>query len=264
MNLKDNDIRDPQPTDKELIRERFHQKFGEYDRLAETQRCICHELAAEVHTHIPGPITRALEIGAGTGFLTADLIRRYPSAKWFLNDLVPEAEAFLSRYASGNDVEWLWGDAEKIDFPANLDLITSSCTVQWFSDMKGFAARAAAATKSGGWLALTTFGPDNFREIRATTDEGLDYLSEEELGVIFRDTGYKVVILRNWHEILRLDDPAAVLRHIKETGVNSVKKAKWGHDRFDRFNADYKRLFSTEDAGVTLTFHPIIMLAQKL
>lgn len=258
------DIPAPAKTDKELIRERFYHKFDEYDRLARAQKRICKALSDEMRALIPpSAVGNALEIGAGTGFLTQDMVRRYPDSEWHLNDLIPEAGEYLSRYTPGVRTHWLWGDAEKMDFPQGLDLITSACTIQWFSDITAFARKAAAATQPGGWLALSTFGPDNFKEIRATTGDGLEYLSTEELAKVFSDAGYEIKILRDWYEQLSMDDPSAVLRHIKETGVNSVKKAAWGPDRFEKFNADYKRLFSTPEGHVTLTFHPVIIIAQK-
>lgn len=250
--------------DKELIHDRFETSFAEYDRMASTQRRICGELVAELEKLPLGDVRSIFEIGAGTGFLTCDLVRLYPGARWYLNDLVEAAGKFLCRYVPAEDSEWLWGDAEAIDYPSGLDLVASSCTIQWFGDMPAFAARAAAATNKGGWIALTTFGPENFREIRATTGEGLDYRTPEQMASIFEAAGYRIQLVRQWEEVLRFEDPSSVLKYIKATGLNSVKKAKWGHERFLRFESDYKRLFPAEGGGVTLTFHPMILIGQKL
>lgn len=51
------------------------------------QERICEELAELIGTHVPGKITRGLEVGTGTGFLTRRLLERYPDAEWTLNDL---------------------------------------------------------------------------------------------------------------------------------------------------------------------------------
>lgn len=249
-------------TDKDLLRERFEASFARYDDVAHTQKEICSSLAAELAAIPADSVSHIFEFGAGTGFLTRHMAEKFPHAEWVLNDLTPVAEQFLLRYVDASRISWLWGDAEKVEFPGDVDLIASSCTVQWFTDMPAFAARAARATNPGGWLALTTFGVDNFREIRATTGEGLDYLTTERLEEILAGAGYEVVCLRDYHVQLLFEDPSSVLKHIKATGVNSVKKASWGHDRFMRFDADYRRMFSAEGGGVTLTFHPVILLAR--
>ena len=60
--------------DKELIRERFAAGFERYDTLALVQQGICDELAGAVMRHVPRTVARALEVGAGTGFLTRRVV----------------------------------------------------------------------------------------------------------------------------------------------------------------------------------------------
>ncbi len=275
-------------TDKELVRRRFEACFGRYDRLAVVQQSICGQLARMLSGAVGADdnvqISRALEIGIGTGFLTRILVARHDDAgnidvegegvstnvistkntKWYLNDLVPAARTYAGEFVQGHDVEWLWGDAEEITFPDELDLIASASTVQWFDDMAAFASRAAAASRPGGWLALSTFGPDNFLEIRATTGEGLNYPTAEEFAQFFRNADYEIIALTEETRTLRFDTPADVLHHIKATGVNSIRQTRWTRQQLSDFSRDYLEQFPASDGGVTLTYHPVLLLARKL
>lgn len=249
--------------DKELIRKRFEASFSRYHRLALVQRDICTELG-ELAAGLcdPGSVSRAMEIGVGTGFLTSHLARLFPDAKWYLNDISESSRDFLSDNAPLNS-KFICGDAENMEFPRNLDLIASASTVQWFDDMPGFASRAAAATNPGGWLVLSTFGPDNFREIRETTGEGLDYYTLAELCGILEAAGYEIASGVEYTRTLCFDTPIDVLRHIKATGVNSLVSTHWGPRQLDAFDEKYRAAYST-DGGVALTYHPILLSARTV
>ena len=278
------------PADKELIRQRFAAGFRRYDRLARVQQRICDQLAQRIATlcvsfgpssELPGqtlPWTasaggfagrkrlsqfRCLEIGVGTGFLTRRLVPLFPNARWYLNDLSPAAESFVAKYVAGNTIEYCWGDAETIVLPTRLDLLASASTVQWFDDLPAFVARAASALRAGGVLAVSTFGRDNFREIRATTGEGLFYYTRSELETMLASCGFRLLHSDEYAETLHFDTPADVLRHIRATGVNSLRRVHWGRQQLADFDAAYRREFSTTDGRVVLTYHPILLLGQR-
>ncbi len=195
---------------------------------------------------------RALEIGAGTGFLTTQLTRRFPATHWIVNDLAPAAQPYLLPHLQGVSHEFLWGDAEKAILPAELDLIATASTVQWFDDLPGFLEKCRQATRPGGYLALTTFGPDNFREIRALTGRGLPYPAIDQIA------GYEIVAREEYREVLQFDSPREVLRHIRAIGVNALAPTAWSKGRLQEFEADYQLRFASR-----LTWHPLLVVAKK-
>lgn len=253
-------------TDKDLIKERFESSFLTYNELAHVQRRICNRLADRATTccGCGHDVKRAFEIGAGTGFLTHCLISIWPRAKYFLNDLIPTVKDFIDPQTVGVDIEYLWGDAENIDYPSNLDLIASTSTIQWFGDKVGFARKTAAALNHGGYLAISLFGPENFREIRATTGEGLRYLALTELCTIFEQAGFRILHAEEYTEILSFDTPRDALKYIKSLGINSVKKTSWNAGKMEEFDAAYRRMFPSPDGGITLTYHPQLIIAQRI
>ncbi len=251
-------------TDKDLIRERFESSFTTYNELAHVQRRICDRLAESAGVLCRHDVRRALEIGAGTGFLTHRLVTRWPRAKWYLNDLIPSTEHFLAPQVAGADVEYLWGDAEKLPYPSALDLIASTSTAQWFEDKPAFAWKVAEALNPGGYLVLSLFGPENFREIRAAAGEGLEYFPLTHIAAVFERTGFRILSAEEYTETLSFATPRDVLKYIKSLGVNSVKKTKWNAGKMDEFETRYRTLFPAPGGGVTLTYHPLLLIAERI
>lgn len=246
-----------------MVKERFGAGFRTYDRLAVVQQRICDELAAMCREYISAAPQRVLEIGAGTGFLTRRLTELYPRAGFVLNDLSDKAETYIGRYASDVCASYLWGDAESVEFPSGQQLVASASTVQWFDDLPAFLTKAARASCSGGVLALATFGPDNFREITAAAGEGLAYHSKTELETMICSAGYELLCSDEYIRTLSFGSPADVLRHIKATGVNSLSRARWTRGRLAQFEEEYNNRFALTDGSVTLTYHPILVMARK-
>lgn len=258
--------------DKRLLQRRFSRRLESYDTLATVQRTIADRLAERLAQAAPTgrAIRKGVEIGAGTGFLTRHLVRLFPEATWIVNDLVAESRDYLPKKPT---VRFEAGDGERFDFAASAhggyDLIASASVVQWFDDLPGFITRAAAGLRSeGGVLAFSTFGPENFREITATTGQGLDYYPLAELVEFCRRAGLEPTVAEEWIERPLYPTPTDVLRHLRLTGVNGIAAERWTHNRLREFEADYRAAYTvpaaeTADRAVTLTFHPILVVAEK-
>ena len=116
---------------------------------------------------------------------------------------------------------------------------------------------------AGGRLALSTFGPDNFEEIRATTGDGLVYYTSAELAGLLKQAGLTIEEQKEYTRRLEFGSPTDVLRHIKATGVNAIRKPRWTPRRLTDFETLYRSRFSTSSGTVTLTYHPILIVARK-
>lgn len=308
--------------DKALIERRFAASFAHYDQLADVQRHICARLGERIGMALDGfvrPIEyaaprRIFEIGAGTGFLTRELVGRWPQAQYHINDLSPSARHFVeplfggrepNSRTTGKGIEagtnrvtaessgttpqtiptYLWGDAEAVDYPVDVDLIASASTIQWFADMAGFAKKAAAALASGGVLAVATFGPRNFSEIRAAGGAGLDYLPLDALTVIFAAAGLAIEYADEWTETLTFGSPREVLRYVKSLGLNALtprsitsseitkspmvasQKSPSGESMvwkaLESPTLSATRIERAYPHPATLTYHPLILVARK-
>ena len=76
------------------------------------------------------PRPAILDIGAGTGLLSALMIQKFPDAKLTLVDL---SESMLSvaqeRFAGRNDVQYIAGDYSSVDFAGRYDLCCSALSI---------------------------------------------------------------------------------------------------------------------------------------
>lgn len=249
--------------DKALLQRRFSRNLRTYDTLATVQRDIARRLATLLEHTDTAAVRNGVEIGAGTGFLTRHLVRLFPTAQWTVNDLVPGSRDYLPE-----NISFIPGDGEVFPFGhKHYDLIASASTVQWFDDLPRFIARAAAGLAPQGMLALSTFGPENFREITATTRQGLEYYPLSQLCDILTTNRLQILTREEWTEQQRYPTPTDVLRHLRLTGVNAVAAERWTHSRLRRFETDYRAAYGNTSGNgegyVTLTFHPILIIARK-
>lgn len=247
--------------DKDLIRQRFAKSIDTYPENAVVQTEVAGKMAGMVEKYCGTSFGKVLEVGCGTGIFTGKLLQKSKVNELILNDLCPEVEVCISGFLRDGAV-FLPGDAETVDFPDGTDLIVSCSAIQWFSDMNAFLAKAASSLKKGGFLALSSFGEDNFREMSALEMPSLSYWSltsiEEAAAGLFEK-----VADGSEYVVQYFDTPMDVLRHLKATGVTGVSRQLWTKDRLERFCADYAGLHSS-DGGVSLTYNPIYLILKKI
>lgn len=247
--------------DKQLICERFRRSLESYDRSACVQNAMAERLLGRILGVWPaGKAGRGLEIGCGTGGLTRRLTASLPFRHLWLNDLVPDC---ASRFADLSGTTFLAGDIEEIALPDELDLVASNAVFQWLDDLPWLLRRIRHALRPQGLLAFTTFGPDNLREIRQLAGSGLDYLPLAELSaLVARD--FTLLAAEETRAVLDFAEPREVLGHLKDTGVTATGRvqAAWTRPRLHDFSAGYQREYSLPDGRVSLTYHPIFILAK--
>lgn len=247
--------------DKPLIIHRFSRAIGTYDREAVAQRQIAFRMGNMLGNYLPHRCNHVLEIGCGTGFLTRRLIETFHPRRLTLNDLCPDMRnCFADLLATGQAV-FQAGDAEQADFPEGQDLIVSCSALQWFVRPERFFERCSAWLNHRGYMAFSTFGRDNLKEVAAVTGSGLTYRPLDEW-VQMLAPRYDIVM--SGEERIRMDfgTPLQVLHHLKQTGVAAVGRQAWTRKDLKRFCDEYNRRFA-EGNKVTLTYHPIYLIARK-
>lgn len=268
--------------DKHLIAERFAKARSTYTREARVQQQVSEKMMRILTDVLPAAdhmlpartvarFRHVVEFGCGTGSYSRILLRTLRPETLLLNDLCREMEECVGELCSAqtdrtrkNDAEvevrFLPGDAENLNFPEGTDLITSCSTLQWLSNPGTFFARCRHALAKDGILAFSTFGTENMCQIRELTGHGLDYLSTEDLQRLLSPC---FDILHAEEEIVSLPftTPQAVLKHLKETGVTGTEKRMWTRGRLQAFCEKYIRRFGEADGSVTLTYHPVYIIA---
>lgn len=265
-----------QSIDKTLVARRFAHARNTYGREARIQQQVAEKMLRLLieHTHTPAAhhtsgstrlFRHITEFGCGTGSYSRLLLHALQPDTLLLNDLCPEIEECIKDLCNqGGEcrVNFLPCDAETLDFPPGTDLITSCSTLQWFADTERFFARCHRFLPSGGILAFSTFGKKNMHEIHTLTGNGLDYLSLESLQAMLAP---HFEILHTEEEIVSLPfrTPLEVLQHLKQTGVTGTEKKVWTRGRLQNFCNEYIRLCGNADLSVSLTYHPVYIIARN-
>ncbi len=239
--------------DKELIGARFSRRLEQYHRLASVQRDIALRLYDSIE-RCGACAPRVLEIGSGSGFLTQLLHEGYGTQSYRAIDLAINSGDYLP-----HGVEFIQCDGEFYEPSETVEMIASASTVQWFDDLRGFVVRSYNNLTSGGVLALSTFGQDNFTEIRQTTGSGLQYYSLSELQEMAHSVGFRVLVLEEWTQQMNFSSVMDVLGHIRSTGVNSGGSARMTRSALRSLEEQYFELYG----GYPLTFHPQILVCVK-
>ena len=266
--------------DKTLIRRRFARSVRSYAEYARAQQMIAGRMCAMLRPLLSDRPADVLEIGCGTGTFTRLFMQHFHPARMILNDICPEVRETLTDIMATDDsgpvpdssvssrprecvIRFVCGDAEHCDLPREQSLIASCSVMQWFEDPERFIRRCHDLLAQGGILALSTFGPDNLHEIRSITGSGLDYPPLERLRQMLSSAGLETVTAEE--ESIVLDFPSAidVLRHLKHTGVNGITHTSWTPARLARFSDEYLLRFGTPDGNVTLTYHPVYLIARR-
>lgn len=265
--------------DKTLIRRRFARSVRSYAEYAQAQQMIAGRMCAMLRPLLSDRPADVLEIGCGTGTFTRLFMQHFHPARMILNDICPEVRETLTDIMATDDsgpvpdssvssrprecvIRFVCGDAEHCDLPGEQSLIASCSVMQWFEDPERFIRRCHDLLAPGGILALSTFGPDNLHEIRSITSSGLDYPPLERLRQMLSSAGLETVTAEE--ESIVLDFPSAieVMRHLKHTGVNGITRTSWTPARLARFSDEYLLRFGTPDGNVTLTYHPVYLIAR--
>ncbi len=243
--------------DKELIKKRFARSLKTYAEHALVQKAIAERLLFELSTIAGDKFERIFEIGCGSGIMTRQIVKMFEYEKLYLNDLVDECAKLSSK---SPNTEFISGDIENIPvLPQNLDLIISNATFQWLDHLPKVLSQLAGILNPDGVLSFSTFGPLNACEITELTGKTLNYLSAPEL----KNAVGKHFEISCYHENIRkvhFEHPMDVLRHLQKTGVTAVSKQIWTKSDLQNFIKRYIESNETE-SGVSLTYHPIIIIA---
>lgn len=242
------------------VQRSFSRSFGSYHDAAGQQAWVASRLVKELrHSGAPRSFASAFELGCGTGHLTHLLCQEFGFGTLHLNDLAPEAR--LTAQAAG--AAFLLGDAQHIEWPAELGLVASASMIQWLQDPAKLLNKAAVALAPGGWLAISGFGPEQYRELaRIGSCAGAPGLCRPENLADAVDGQLEVILTGERVRQRYFPAPRQVLEHLRKTGVNGRARKNWTKSTLARFTAEYVRYFET-GAGVPLTYHPVWIIARK-
>lgn len=108
-----------------------------------------------------GPESRVLDVAAGTGKVSTDLVDHY-GCRVVALDQSPQMLAELERKAQGpryaGRIETVMGEAERLPFPdASFDALTFTYLLRYVEDVQGCMEELARVVKPGGTISYLEF-----------------------------------------------------------------------------------------------------------
>ena len=157
--------------DKAFVKKSFNASAEAYDRYAGLQ----HELGArllELVDERPGDGARMLDIGMGTGNLTAQLSALHPGCRVHGCDIAVNMIARAQHKLEGLPLLFTAADAEQLPYrSAVFDLVASNFTYQWFDTWQVALGEVMRVLRPGGLFIFSAFGAGTLCELRqAFTD----------------------------------------------------------------------------------------------
>lgn len=231
--------------DKSLVATRFGRASSTYERSASVQRQISDRLAEILNCRIPhlrpGSI---LEFGVGTGFLTRRLYELYNPNSHLLLDIAAIPAELPGEHRICD------AELELLRLPdQSFDMIAGSSAIQWFNSPLTFLRNCRRCLRSGGVVALSAFGPDNFAELRDYLPAQLSYGDVDRWQKQLNASGFEVKEVVDEHIALSFTSTAELLKHIRQTGVNALTSSVGSALQIAR-------------SGLTsLTYHPVYIIA---
>lgn len=237
--------------DKELIKKRFSKSLETYEQNAVIQNQMANLLLQKLIEIKGKNYEKIFEIGCGKGLLTKKIQKELSCKELFLNDMIKSIS-----YSN-----FILGDCENINLPQNLDLVISNATLQWVENLPALLDKINLSLNSGAVFAFTTFGEQNFHQIKTITNNSLNYFNQETIEKML-SKNFKIIHSHSEIIDLGFDSAYEILNHLKLCGTNALEKTRWTKKELINFIKKYDE-FITEDCKFILTYHPMYFIAIK-
>jgi malonyl-CoA O-methyltransferase len=237
--------------DRAATRASFDRASAGYEAAAGLQARVSAELLERLAAFEFAPRV-VLDLGAGTGRVTRELKRRYPSALVIALDIAPG----MLREARRNQLLWrrfarVCADALRLPIgDASVDLVFSSLVLQWCEPLEQALAEVRRVLKSTGFFAFSTFGPDTLKELRAAWAQAdghthvNHFIDMHDIGDALGRAGLAEPVLDVDRIELAYPDTLALMRDLKAIGAHNVTAGRartlTGRARLTRMSEAYE------------------------
>jgi len=248
-----------QNVDKELVKNRFRDSLKDYDSSAQIQKIMAIELIRKLK-ETASKFKKVLEIGCGTGILTREAFKDLEITELYCNDLFEESYDLIEPICKKENYSVF--DGEDVEnYPENIDLIISGAVFQWFNDLPLYLKNVCGKLSTNGLIAFSTFGDEQFLEIKTLTGNSLKYLKKDELTSAI-SAHFEVVSFFEWKEVMSFSSVKEIMSHIKATGVSGIGSKSAKKMPLTEFRKKYRERF-LKDGMLPLTYDPQIWILRR-
>lgn len=243
--------------DKHITRMHFERAANSYDGAAVLQREIAKRMGERLD-YIKQQPSRVLDVGSGTGYITKDLLTRFPKADVIALDL-----AHSMAQKSSEQGSWLrkpkavCADAESLPLKEDsIDFVISSLMLQWSNDLNKVFTGFHHVLAPNGLLLFSTFGPETLREIKQSWSEvdnrphTSDFPDMHEIGDALLQAGFQDPVTDMEMITMTYANVRQLMRDIKNIGASNTdsnrSKGLMGKAKLKAFEDAYEQ-FKTAD-----------------
>lgn len=239
--------------DRQQVRRAFARAANHYEQHDVLQRETQTLLLDRLGFYLDAPQV-VLDVGAGTGRGSAQLKQRYPKAQVIALDL-----ALPMLHAARRHCRWrqrfarVAADAMALPLPDDsVDVLHANLCIQWCDDLPGLFREWVRVLKPGGFVALTSLGPDSLHELRAAWADSDQqphvgrFLDMHDLGDAMLATGLRDPVLDVTRYTFTYSEPVGLLRDLKGLGATNAdatrQRGLMGKARYRRMLDAYAKL----------------------
>lgn len=254
--------------DKREIAQSFSNAVAHYDSLAVFQHAVGDKLMACLPE---GNVNRVLDLGAGTGYFSAALRQRYPTADIVEVDISSAMLASCQSRAVNNFQ--VQADIESLSFrPQSFDSIYSNLSIQWCHNLDKVFQNVADSLVEGGTAVLSTLVDGSLFELKkawASVDDEVHvnvFENELSLKTSCEKSGLR---LQHWlveDDVQTFSTMRDLVRSVKDIGAHNMHpdrpKGLMGKNKYHQFIETYNTL-RTKDNKLPLTYRVLYMVLKK-
>ena len=146
----------------------------------------------------PQPGERILDVGCGTGQLTADIARSGAQVTGLDNS----ADMLADARKNYPELTFVVADAAGFDFPEPFDAVFSNAALHWVKDAEGAVASIARALRPGGRFVAEFGGKGNIATVQAALRDVLGPIADEQSPWYYPSIGeYAPILERHGLEV---------------------------------------------------------------
>ncbi len=235
-----------------------------YDLQPGIQAQVARELAARLEAQ-GARFDSILEVGCGTGFLTGELCRLFPSARIVAVDVAPTMLAQVRRRLPKQaNLETRQADVRELDLPKKFALITSSSALHWMTPLPATFARLRRFLQPGGRMVFAMMLQGTLaelHELRAelTPRKALRRALPSAVAVLeaLREAGWEREAWTCEKIAVTYASASALLQAIQAQGVTGGFGASGTlltRGEMRRLLAEYEQRHAVDDGGVVASY----------
>ena len=243
--------------DKNATRQYFEKLASNYDAAAFLQLEIAKRMGERLDyiKHQPKVV---LDAGCGTGFITKDLLKRYPKSQVIALDIALNMTRKTKALGGWlRKPKLICADAEAMPLkPESVDLVVSNLMIQRSNDLNKMFADFHSVLAPNGLLLFSTFGPDTLKEMKeswASVDETLHtnaFVDMHEIGDALLKAGFINPVTDMELITMTYSNVGQLMKDIKQIGASNTEsnssKGLMGKQKLKAFEQAYEQ-FKTAD-----------------